>query len=82
MQIIDKKRLEVKMNCSDGNHSPECVLVTLKKITELTGIPLGTLRTFRSLGLLPSLSNKFGRLIVGRLCEVQRDIDNVSKANV
>ena len=24
------------MNCIDGKHSAECVLVTLKKITELT----------------------------------------------
>ena len=82
MQITYKKRLEVKMNCIDGKHSAECVLVTLKKITELTGIPVGTLRSFRASGMLPSLSKKFGRLIVGRLCEVQRDLDNVLNANV
>ena len=46
------------MNCIDGKHSAECVLVTLKKITELTGIialAIFTLPTRKTIALVPLL---------------------------
>jgi len=70
------------MNCVENKHERECKLLTLKKISTNTGIPVGTLRQFRTNGMLPSLSSKFGRLIVGRECEVQSDFENIISCNV
>ena len=85
MQMNYKNLYETRggeMNCIDNHHVRDCKLLTLKKISTNTGIPVGTLRQFRTNGLIPSLSFKFGRLVVGHECEVQRDLENIISSNV